>query len=84
MDVYSAGESVIPGADGRALSRAIRMRAQVNPIFVENWEELPKILAGIVRSEDVILTLGAGNVGHFATQLPDLLTQALDSRITIV
>ncbi len=80
MDVYSAGESVITGADGRALSRAIRMRAQVDPIFVESWAELPKILAGIVRSDDVLLTLGAGNVGHFATQLPDLLTQALETR----
>ncbi len=82
MDVYSAGEQVITGADGRALSRAIRMRAQVDPIFVESWQELPKILAGIVRPDDVILTLGAGNVGHFATQLPDLLTQALESRST--
>ena len=82
MDVYSAGEQVITGADGRALSRAIRMRAQVDPIFVESWQELPKILAGIVRPDDVILTLGAGNVGHFATQLPELLTQALESRNT--
>ena len=83
MDVYSAGETVISGADGRALSRAIRMRAQVDPIFVENWQELPKILAGIVKPDDVILTLGAGNVGYFATQLPELLTQALDSRGSI-
>ena len=83
MDVYSAGEAIIPGADGRALSRAIRLRAQVDPIFVENWQELPKILAGIVKPDDVILTLGAGNVGHFATQLQDLLTQALDARSVI-
>ena len=81
MDVYSAGESVITGADGRALSRAIRMRAQVDPVFVDNWQELPKILAGIVRPDDVILTMGAGNVGHFATQLPELLTEALAARI---
>jgi UDP-N-acetylmuramate--alanine ligase len=81
MDVYSAGEPVITGADGRSLSRAIRMRAQVDPVFVDNWQELPKILAGIVRSDDVILTMGAGNVGYFATQLPELLTEALASRI---
>lgn len=80
MEVYSAGESVITGADGRALSRAIRMRAQVDPVFVDGWDVLPKILAGIVKPDDVILTLGAGNVGHFATQLPELLTEALESR----
>jgi UDP-N-acetylmuramate--alanine ligase len=82
MDVYPAGETVITGADGRALSRAIRMRAQVDPIFVDGWQELPTILAGIVKPEDVILTMGAGNVGQFATQLPKLLTEALENRVS--
>nr|WP_087147518.1 UDP-N-acetylmuramate--L-alanine ligase [Crenothrix polyspora] len=77
MDVYSAGESVIPGADGRALSRAIRIRGQVDPVFVENWEELPHLLASIVKVDDVILTMGAGNVGHIATLLPQLLAEQL-------
>lgn len=77
MEVYTAGETAIPGADGRALSRAIRVRGQVDPVFVENWEELPSILAGIVRAGDVILTMGAGNVGAIALQLPQLLTAAL-------
>ncbi|MEQ1529227.1 MAG: UDP-N-acetylmuramate--L-alanine ligase [Methylococcales bacterium] len=77
MDVYSAGESPIPGADGRALSRAIRVRGQVDPVFVEHWQELPQILAGIVKADDVLLTMGAGNVGQIATQLPQLLTDAL-------
>jgi len=77
MDVYAAGETAIPGADGRALSRAIRVRGQVDPVFVENWEELPQILAGIVLADDVILTMGAGNVGQIAAQLPQLLAATL-------
>ncbi len=77
MDVYSAGESVIPGADGRALSRAIRIRGQVDPVFIENWDELAEILPSMVKADDVILTMGAGNVGQIATQLPQLLTDAL-------
>ncbi|MDD5319275.1 MAG: UDP-N-acetylmuramate--L-alanine ligase [Methylococcales bacterium] len=78
MDVYSAGETMIAGADGRALSRAIRMRGQVDPVFVENWQELPQILAGIVKADDVILTMGAGNVGQIALQLPELLAETLN------
>jgi UDP-N-acetylmuramate--alanine ligase len=78
MDVYSAGETRIPGADGRALCRAIRMRGQIDPVFVEDIEDLAPLLAGIVKADDVILTLGAGNVGHIATQLPHTLAQALD------
>ena len=77
MDIYSAGESVITGADGRSLSRAIRLRGQVDPIFVEHWEDLPKLLVGIIHENDVILTMGAGNVGQIATQLPQLLSQEL-------
>jgi UDP-N-acetylmuramate--alanine ligase len=77
MDIYPAGESVITGADGRSLSRAIRLRGQVDPIFVEHWEDLPRLLAGIIHENDVILTMGAGNVGQFSTQLPQLLAQEL-------
>lgn len=77
MEVYSAGEQVIAGADGRTLSRAIRLRGRVDPIFVEHWEDLPKLLAGVIHEDDVILTMGAGNVGQIATQLPQLLLQAL-------
>ncbi|MGR9086351.1 MAG: UDP-N-acetylmuramate--L-alanine ligase [Gammaproteobacteria bacterium] len=77
MDVYPAGEARIPGADGRALSRAIRIRGQVDPVFVNDWEELPSVLAGIVKNDDVLLTMGAGNVGQIATQLPKLLTEEL-------
>ena len=79
----SGGRNGIAGADGRALSRAIRMRGQVDPVFVDVWQELPKLLAGIVRPDDVIMTMGAGNVGQIAIQLPELLTEALGSRVLL-
>jgi len=42
MDVYSAGEPAIPGADGRALCRSIRQRGQVEPVFVgTTWKSSP-------------------------------------------
>lgn len=77
LEVYSAGETIIPGADGRALSRAIRTRGKIDPVFMEDWEELAPVLAGIVKKDDVILTVGAGNVGQIATKLPDLLAAEL-------
>lgn len=73
LDVYPAGEEPIRGADGRALSSAIRMRAQVNPVFVEKIEDLAEILVGILQPDDVLLTMGAGNVSNIATQLPQQL-----------
>jgi len=77
LDVYSAGEAPINGADGKALSRSIRTRGQVDPVFVQNRDDLPTLLAGIVQKNDVILTMGAGNVGQIAAELPQKLQEAL-------
>ena len=77
LEVYAAGEEPITGADGRALSRAIRIRGQVDPVFVEDIADLAQIVVGIVQADDVLLTMGAGNVGHIATQLPQQLTDLL-------
>jgi len=63
VEIYAAGESTINGADGRALCRAIRARGKVDPIFVESVADVPDALVDIVESEDVLLTLGAGDIG---------------------
>ncbi len=70
-EVYAAGEAPITGADGRAICRAIRGRGQVEPVFVPQVDELPERLADIVADGDVVLTLGAGNIGALALQLRD-------------
>jgi UDP-N-acetylmuramate--alanine ligase len=68
-EVYPAGEARIAGADGRAICRAIRSRATVEPVFVPKLAELPRLLAGVVRDGDVVLTLGAGDIGAAAQRL---------------
>jgi UDP-N-acetylmuramate--alanine ligase len=69
LEVYPAGEDPIPGADGRALARAIRLRGRVDPVFVEAVEDLPGTLAGVLRDGDVLLTLGAGSIGAVPRRL---------------
>jgi len=69
-EVYSAGESPIFGADGRALSRAIRARGRVNPVFVERVSEVPHALESLLQDGDIVLTLGAGDIGTVAANLP--------------
>jgi len=77
LDIYTAGEAEITGADGQALSRAIRVRGQVDPVFVKDHSELATILAGILKEDDVVLTMGAGNVGQISAELPEKLAKAL-------
>ncbi len=63
LDVYSAGEAVIPGAEGRTLAGSIRQRGEVDPLFVEHKQELPALLNKLLRPEDIFITQGAGDVG---------------------
>lgn len=69
LEVYSAGETPVPGADGRNLCRSIRTRGQVDPVFVESVDSVPDVIAGMVRPGDIVLTQGAGSVGALAQQL---------------
>jgi UDP-N-acetylmuramate--alanine ligase len=69
LDVYSAGEKPIAGADSRSLSRSIRTRGTIDPVFVEKTEELGGLLRNVLRPGDVLLTQGAGNVGAIAQEL---------------
>ena len=72
-EVYAAGEKPISGADGRSLSRAVRMRGKIDPIFIEDINELSAILPPILLDGDVVLTLGAGSIGQVAADLPGRL-----------
>ena len=69
LDVYPAGEKPIPGADGRSLSRAIRIRGKVEPVFIEHTADLPGILPDLLRDGDLLLMMGAGDIGAMAVQL---------------
>ncbi len=79
LEVYAAGESPIAGADARTLCRAIRTRGQVDPIFVASAEQLAATLSGVIQDGDVVLTLGAGDIGAAAGRLAQLLTGERDS-----
>ncbi|HNP36552.1 MAG TPA: UDP-N-acetylmuramate--L-alanine ligase [Woeseiaceae bacterium] len=75
LDVYAAGETPIAGADGRAIARAIRSRGSAEPVFVETLEELEPVLKGLLRDKDLLLTMGAGNIGSFAAGLGERLAR---------
>lgn len=72
LDVYPAGEAAIPGADSRSLTRSIRQRGQVEPIFAESIEDVPELLSTIVKEGDVVVTQGAGTVARLAQDLSTL------------
>ncbi len=75
-EIYAAGEDVIAGADGRSLCAAIRTRGKVNPIFVEEIDDIAEVLPTVLQEGDLLLTLGAGSVGRIAAELPAALKES--------
>ena len=71
LEVYSAGEKPLPGADSRSLCGSIRQQGKVDPIYVPEDGQLREILAGLLRPGDIVLTQGAGNVGVLARELAE-------------
>jgi UDP-N-acetylmuramate--alanine ligase len=74
LDVYAAGEDPIAGADGRTMARAIRTRGAVDPVFVEQLDDLADVLGGVLADGDLVLTMGAGDIGAYAQSLPERLS----------
>ena len=75
-EVYSAGEPAIVAADGRALTRALRVAGKVEPIFVEQVAQMPQAIADYVQNGDIVITMGAGSIGGVAAKVVELLGQA--------
>jgi len=72
-EVYAAGESPLLGADGYTLSRAIWARGEVDPVFARDLQDVPSTLDTLLEDGDLVLTMGAGDIGTLAAQLPELL-----------
>ncbi|MFN0183993.1 MAG: glutamate ligase domain-containing protein, partial [Aquabacterium sp.] len=68
-EVYAAGEPPIPGADGRALARAVQAAGGREPVFVAAVADLAQAIADAARDGDVVITMGAGSMGGVPAQV---------------
>jgi UDP-N-acetylmuramate--alanine ligase len=71
-EVYAAGEAPIVAADGRTLARSIRLKGQVEPIFVEDITTMPQAILAAVKDGDVVMTMGAGSIGAVPGKLANV------------
>ena len=76
LDVYGAGETVIPGATGADLYKAIVRRDQVSVDYVPSVDDVAAKLNDIVRGGDFLLTQGAGETGKLAKHLTEIWQDA--------
>lgn len=70
-DIYAAGEAGIEGVDSAALCNSIRARGEVDPILIPDVLQLSALLPPLLKDGDLVLLLGAGNIGQVAQDLRD-------------
>jgi UDP-N-acetylmuramate--alanine ligase len=61
-EVYAAGEAPIVAADGRSMTRALRVTGKVEPVFVEDIKDMPDNLRHVLKDGDVLIVMGAGSI----------------------
>ena len=69
LNVYPAGEKPIAGADSESLCEAVRTRNGNRPALFEKREAVIEALPGLVADKDIVLIMGAGDIGHLASEL---------------
>ena len=72
-EVYAAGEAPIVAADGRALTRALRVAGKVEPVFVDAIEAMPQAIMDNALDGDVVVCMGAGSIGAVPQKVADTL-----------
>lgn len=63
--VYAAGEAHLPAFDSKALMQAMRLRGEQNLVLVEGFDELQSLAGELLKQDDVVLMMGAGDIGSW-------------------
>ena len=68
-EVYAAGEAPIVAADGRTLSRALRVAGKIEPVFVDKIETMAQAIFDNAKDGDIVICMGAGSIGAVPAQV---------------
>ncbi len=79
-DIYSAGESPIPGVTIETLAQAVGAVARCPVHLVRPLEDVPNVVAGIASPGDLVITLGAGSIGTVGDRILEAIERRLPER----
>jgi UDP-N-acetylmuramate--alanine ligase len=74
-EIYAAGETPIAAADGRALSRAMRVAGHEALVFVDDIQKMAQVIADNAQDGDVVMCMGAGSIGQVPAKVLELVQQ---------
>ena len=73
-DIYGAGEQPVPGVSGKLVADAVCTHLPGRPVaYLPHRSELAGYLKRTVRPGDVLLTLGAGDIGTLGEEILERL-----------
>ncbi|WP_353134227.1 UDP-N-acetylmuramate--L-alanine ligase [Limnohabitans sp.] len=74
-EIYAAGETPIAAADGRALSRAMRVAGHEALVFIDDIQKMAQVIADNAQAGDVVMCMGAGSIGQVPAKVLELVQQ---------
>ena len=72
LEVFAPGETPIPGASGSTMAGNVPLPAGA-VVFEPSWSQVPKHLVDQAQPGDIIMTLGAGDIGMMCPEILELL-----------
>jgi UDP-N-acetylmuramate--alanine ligase len=72
LEVFAPGEEPIPGASGSTMANNVPLPAE-QVVFEPSWSKVPAHLVENAQPGDIVLTLGAGDIGMMCPEILALL-----------
>ena len=72
LEVFAPGEEPIPGASGSTMATNVPLPPE-QVVFEPSWSKVPAHLVARAEPGDIILTLGAGDIGMMCPEILTLL-----------
>ncbi len=74
-DIYPARENPIEGVDGKMITDITQKFGHKNVHFVADKNEIPEYLLNIVENDDIVITMGAGDIWKYGEKFVELLNK---------
>lgn len=79
LEVYPAGEDLIPGASGQAVATAVELSGG-RVVFEPSWSRVAERVVAAAQPGDMVMTVGAGDVSMLVPEILDALKRRARSR----
>ena len=72
-DVYPAREKPIEGVSGELIANATKILGHKNVFYIKDKNEIPNQLLQLKKKDDIIITMGAGDIWKYGEKFVELL-----------